>query len=444
MTPKKRTTVRSEKKGTPLTRRSGSRQSVHLRNQGEHLGSIPIQYIASMLDNAQEAIVVMQDEVHKYVNKRASEIDGRPVEELIGQHMRETTHPDDYEIGFQSYQKKLAGEPVNKYRYRGINKDRQTIWLEIIGMAILWEGRPAVLNFVTDVTKQVEAEEALKKSEHMLSDIVNFLPEPTFAIDTEGKVIIWNRAMEKMTQVKAADVLGKENYEHALPFYGERIPMLIDMVQRPNKRYFKRYPSFKKEKNFLYAEHSIQLHGDIRWLWCKASPIYDHNNRLIGAIETMQDVTDFRNAVAELKNKSLHLEEANTALKVLLEHRKNDRSEIEEKIAGNVKTLIMPYLNKLKTTGLNDTQAAYINILETHLEEIVSPFLTNMTLRQANLTPREIQIADLVKQGKSAKEISQILNIAVHTANNYRKRLRKKFSLQHQDKNLRVHLLSFK
>ena len=444
MPPQKSLQKDDKTKGNAINRRSGNQESMRRLTQREKISSIPIRYIASMLDNAQEAIVVMQDEVHKYVNKRASEIDGRPVEELIGKHMRETTHPDDFKIAFESYQRKLAGKPVNKYRYRGINKDGQVIWLEIIGTAILWEGRPAVLNFVTDITKQVEAEEALKKSEHMLSDIINFLPEATFAIDMKGKIILWNREMEKMVGVKAADMLGKDNYEHALPFHGKRMPMLIDMVQNPGKRNLKQYPSFKKEKNFLYAEYSFQLKNETRWLWSKASPIYDHNSKLIGAIESMQDVTDFRKAVAELKNKSQHLEEANTALKVLLEHRKNDRSEIEEKIAGNVKTLIMPYLNKLKTTGLNPVQTAYADILESHLEEIVSPFLANMTIRQANLTPREIQIADLVKEGKSAKEISQILNIAVHTANNYRKRLRKKFSLQNKDKNLRVHLLSFK
>jgi DNA-binding CsgD family transcriptional regulator len=250
--------------------------------------------------------------------------------------------------------------------------------------------------------------------------------------------------MEKMMGMRAEDMLGKSNYEYALPFYGERMPMLIDMVRNPAEGSRQQYSYFKKEEDFLYAECSFQLHGETRWLWCKASPIYDHNSQVIGAIESMQDVTDYRSAVEELKNKSLRLEEANTALKVLLEHRKNDRKEMEENIAGNVKTLIVPYLNKLKTTGMKTSQEAYFNILESHLTEIVSPFLANMTTSHANLTPREIQIADLVKEGKSAKEISQILNIALHTANNYRKRLRKKFSLQNKSKNLRTHLLSFK
>lgn len=427
-----------------LSRRLRDYQSIEASPKTETSSNIPIRYITTMLDNAQEAIGVLQDGIHKYVNKRASEIDGRPVKELIGKHMRVTTHPDDYPLAFENYSRKLRGERVDKYRYRSINKAGQVIWLDIIGTKILWEGRPAVLNFVADVTEQVKAEEALKKSERMLRDIINFLPEPTFAIDGEGTIISWNREMEKMIGVKAEDMLGKSNYEYSVAFYGERVPMLIDLILKPDEAREKRYPYFKRDEDFLYAEDSFQLRGETRNLWCKASLIYDHKDQVIGAIESMRDITDLRNAVAELRNKSLHIEEANTALKVLLEHRRNDRKDIEENIAGNVKTLITPYLNKLKTTGLKAAQEAYINILEAHLEEIISPFLTNMTTRHASLTPREIQIADLVKEGKSAKEISQILNIALHTVNNYRKRLRKKFSLQTKDKNLRSHLLSFK
>jgi PAS domain-containing protein/DNA-binding CsgD family transcriptional regulator len=337
----------------------------------------------------------------------------------------------------------MRGEPVNKYRYRGIDQSGQIIWLEIVGMSILWEGRPAVLNFVNEVTKQVRAEEDLKKSERMLWDIINFLPDPTFAIDGESRIISWNREMEKMVEVKAEEMIGKGDYEYALPFYGRRMPMLVDLIRRPDPEREQAYSYFKREDRFVYAEHGYRLHGEARRLWCKASLIYDHNDMVIGAIESMRDVTEFRSAVEELKNQTLHLEEVNTALKVLLQHRQNDRREIEEWIAGNIKTLISPYLGKLKDTKLGAEQKAYVNILETHLTEIVSPFLTNMTNRPPNLTPREIQIADLVKEGKSAKEIAQILNIALYTAQNYRKRLRKKFALRSKDKNLRSHLLSF-
>jgi len=405
---------------------------------------IPGHYITMLLDNAQESIGIVQDETHKYVNKRASELDGRPVQELIGKHIRLTTHPDDYCLALQNYYKKLRGERVDKYRYRSFNKQGQIIWLDIIGTSILWEGRPAVLNFVTDVTREVLAEEALKKSERMLSDIVNFLPDPTFAIDTDGKIIAWNREMELMTGIKSDDVHGKGNYEYALPFYGERKPMLIDLISHPDAIEERQYLEFKREETLLYGERDFQLNGRRRSLWCKVSLIYDHKGNVIGAIESMRDITASKKAGEELKNKSIHLEEANTALKVLLQHRQNDQNEIEEKIFINIKSLIIPYLDKLKASNPDTRQDAYIRILESHINEIFSPFLKQMTAYYANLTPRELQIADLIKDGKSTKEISHILNIAINTTNNYRKRLRKKLSLQKKEDNLRTRLLSTK
>src|SRR5512145_1362193 len=153
-----------------LTRWLKDFESIKASPKSRTSANIPLRYITTMLDNAQEAIGVVQDGIHKYVNKRASEIDGRPVEELIGKSTRITTHPDDYPLAFENYSRKLRGERVDKYRYRSFNKAGEIIWLDIIGTKILWEGRPAVLNFVTDVTEQVKAEEALKKSERMLWD----------------------------------------------------------------------------------------------------------------------------------------------------------------------------------------------------------------------------------------------------------------------------------
>ena len=107
--PKNNLKSRSLKKGnTVKNRKAENLESIRQFDQGEASGNIPIKYIASVLDNAQEAIVVMQDEIHKYVNKRASEIDGRSIDELIGKHMRETTHPDDYAIAFQSPSKEVG------------------------------------------------------------------------------------------------------------------------------------------------------------------------------------------------------------------------------------------------------------------------------------------------------------------------------------------------
>lgn len=146
-----------------------------------------------------------------------------------------------------------------------------------------------------DITQRKRTEEALKESQQRMSDIINFLPDATFAIDREGRVIAWNRAIEEMTGVKAEDMLGKGDYEHALPFYGVRRPILIDLVFRSVKEIKKKYHSIQKEGDVLIAEADVPVRGEARALWGKASPLYDSKGDIAGAIESIRDITERKN-----------------------------------------------------------------------------------------------------------------------------------------------------
>lgn len=144
----------------------------------------------------------------------------------------------------------------------------------------------------------------------------------------------------------------------------------------------------------------------------------------------------------ELKGKSLRLEETNAALKVLLKHREADRVEHEELILTNVDELVLPYLGKLKRMRLTEKQAAYVHVIEANLNQIVSPFLKRLTSKHLNLTPRELQIADFIKGGKTTKDISELLGISVKTVDYHRDHIRDKLGLKRQKANLRSYLLS--
>jgi DNA-binding CsgD family transcriptional regulator len=145
----------------------------------------------------------------------------------------------------------------------------------------------------------------------------------------------------------------------------------------------------------------------------------------------------------ELEIQRQNLEDANTALKVLLKNREEDRRDLEERILFNVKEIISPFMAKLKDTKLNPQQRAFVDTAESHLEELTSPFLQNVHLQFANLTPREIQIAILVKEGRATKEIAEMLNITANAVDFHRKSIRKKLGLNSKKSNLRSHLLSF-
>jgi DNA-binding CsgD family transcriptional regulator len=144
----------------------------------------------------------------------------------------------------------------------------------------------------------------------------------------------------------------------------------------------------------------------------------------------------------ELELKTQHLEEVNTALKVLLKQREIDKAEIESKVLKNINMLISPYVAKLKNKNLKSGERALIDIIDTNLKDIVSPLLQRLVNAKIILTPQEIQVAALVKEGKSSKEIAHILTVSETTVSFHRKNLRKKLGLNNTQKNLRAYLMS--
>ncbi|TES84903.1 response regulator [Candidatus Aerophobetes bacterium] len=145
----------------------------------------------------------------------------------------------------------------------------------------------------------------------------------------------------------------------------------------------------------------------------------------------------------ELEIKTNSLEEVNAALRVLLKGRDEDRTELEEKVLFNVKELVVPFLERLKKSQLDPKQLSYIDILETNLNNIISPFSHTLSTKYLSLTPKEIQIANLIKEGKSTKEIGEVMVLSPRTIETHRKNMRKKLGLEKKKENLRSHLLTF-
>jgi PAS domain S-box-containing protein len=149
-----------------------------------------------------------------------------------------------------------------------------------------------------------------------------------------------------------------------------------------------------------------------------------------------------RKSEEELESKSLHLEEVNTALKILLQQIEKDKRDLEESILSNIRILVLPYIERLKKSRLNINQMNFIEMLQSNLNQIVSPFLKTLTSKFLGLTPLELKIADMVKEGKTTKEIAQILFLSVNTVSSYRYRLRCKLGLKNTKTNLYAYLQS--
>jgi PAS domain S-box-containing protein len=301
-----------------------------------------------------------------------------------------------------------------------------------------------------DITVEKKAHDLLEEAHRKLLDIVEFLPDATFVIDKAGRVIAWNRAMEELTGVAEESMLGSGDYAYSIPFYGEPRPILIDLVMSHGSEMVEKYDTLEWKGNKLLAETYLpNFLGRGAHMWGVASPLIDGN--IAGAIETLRDLSNrkelestLRQSENELAEKADQLEETNTALRVILKHREEDRNRLKDQIQANLKELVLPYLEKVRSDRLDQNQQTYLALVESSLQELLSPFLDNVTSAFKTLTPTEIQVANLIKEGKTGKEIAILLGIAYKTVETHRYNLRIKLGLQNEKVNLRSYLLSLK
>jgi PAS domain S-box-containing protein len=156
---------------------------------------------------------------------------------------------------------------------------------------------------VRQAIQQRRAEASIRDHERREADIINFLPDATFAIDSHGVVIAWNLAMEKLTGVPAEQILGKGNYEYAHSLYHKRRPVLVDLVLSDNPDIEARYPHITRAGKTLFSEITVphMNNGRGATMWFTASPLYNTRGEIVGAIESIRDITERKKAEAGLR-----------------------------------------------------------------------------------------------------------------------------------------------
>ncbi|MCK4269851.1 MAG: PAS domain S-box protein, partial [Methanogenium sp.] len=168
----------------------------------------------------------------------------------------------------------------------------------------------AVLVF-REISRRKEAEKTILAARQRLANTIEFLPDATFVVDNKGVVTSWNRVIEEMTGVLKEDILGKGNYAYSMAFYGERRPLLIDFITKPDVGGGYGYDFIKKTGDTVYTETYIpEIYGGKGgYLWAKASLLYDQDGKVAGAIETVRDITEKQESHDAIKeaNKKLNL-----------------------------------------------------------------------------------------------------------------------------------------
>ncbi len=248
------------------------------------------------------------DGVYTFSNAMVYQILGYTPEEMIKRkHFYDLFVPEDEARLKESAFRAFANhEPFKGFVNTNLHKNGDRVILATSGLPVFDTNGTFTGYRGTDIdiTTQIRAEEELRQRERELSDIISFLPDATLVIDKNGTALAWNRAMEEMTGVPAEQMIGKADYEYALPFYHERRPITVDLVLHYDPAIAAKYPFMKKEGNSLLSEIYIPHlnKGNGAYLWFKASPLYDTAGNISGVIETIRDITDIKRTEEALRD----------------------------------------------------------------------------------------------------------------------------------------------
>lgn len=388
---------------------------------------------------------------------------GYSEEELQGMNFRTYIHPDDCDAVYAFFNKIFRTQKIGKdLQYRVRRRDGSIVFFETTCTIIANSaGNPTGFRGVSrDITERKQAENILRESEQRLRDIIDGSPIPTFVINDNHRITHWNEACEKLTGLKADGVVGTDS--HWKSFYPHRRPLLADLVlDEASKATFAKYYGKKCKISKIVTgayEGELffqQLGKKGTWLFLTAAPLKNSEGKITGAIETMLDISEKKQAERDLlkvhdaleekvKERTQSLQESNVALEVLLKKRERDRHDVEEQVMSNMREVISPYIERLKNSSLKEKQKVYLNVIERNLKEITAPFMRGLNVTFHKLTPTEIQVINLIQQDKKTKEIANFLGISPRTVEYHRDNIRNKFGIQNQKINLRSYLLSIR
>jgi len=372
-------------------------------------------------------VCIMQEDTLKLMNRMMIEITGYQREEMMTMHFSNMTTPNEKEIVKKRARLRLAGEqtpPV--YETKVLCKDLTTKDVEISAGVISYKGKAATMAVVRDITKRKQAERMLRDSEEQYRNLMEQSPNYIF-ITQGGRVVYVNKRCKELIRYEIEEVCSKD-----FDFFKIIAPESMNLAKSSFKMHMdgkdvepgeytlirkdgKKIETLTSTKVTKYKNEPAVLGivTDISKLKRAEESLNKAREEL--ELQVEQRTTELRIANKELEIKSSNLEETNTALKVLLKKREEDKTELEEKVLRNMKQIVDPYLEKLKNSRMDEKQQIYIGILEENLKDIISSFSHRLSSTFFNLTPTELQVANLIKQGKTSKEIAGILNLSSRT-----------------------------
>jgi PAS domain S-box-containing protein len=376
----------------------------------------------------------------EYISPAYEHIWGRKVEDLYIDYKNwySSIYPDDLNHARQSFAKIAESGGGDICEYRILRPDGTVRWIADRGFAVKDANGDVIriAGITEDITERRQALEALQESEEKFRTVTEQSPNMIF-INCQGRVVYANRKCEQIMGYSR-----EEFYASDFDFMTLVMPEYRELV-RANFKNHMQGEGFTPYEYALVSKAGKKIDVIITTKLIN----YDGERSILGIITDItvrKEVEEsLRNKDKKLEQQTRNLEEMNTALKVLLEQREKEKTEIKETLLTNVKKLVLPYIEKLENSHLNEDAQTFVNIIKSNIDDLISPLASNLSSKYFALTPAEIQIADLIKQGKTSKEIASMLNVSPKAVSFHRGNLRKKLGLLNKKINLRTYLQSF-
>jgi PAS domain S-box-containing protein len=387
----------------------------------------------TLTEKSVAGIYVVQDGRFCFVNDNAASYAGYSAEELIGKKSDFMVYAEDRPAVKLNARDMLRGKHSSPHEFRITTRQGKVRWVLETVASITFGGRPAILGNSMDITEEKRAQERLRESETWYRTLFETTGAATMILEEDTTISLVNREFVHQFGYNREET---ENRKSWTEFIAPE-----DLGRMREYHRLRRIDPEGPPKNYEFR--FINKAGEARNVFLTVDMIPGTRK----SIASMVDITDLRRADEtlkvrgrELENKTIELEELNAALRVLLKRREEDRNELEEKVLSNVKKLVLPYIEKLKKGPLDPMTRTSILILESNLRDIIAPFSTKLSSIHMNLTPRELQVASLIKEGKSTKEIAEFLNVSPSAVNICRYRIRHKLGLNNRKINLQTYL----
>jgi len=393
---------------------------------------------------------------------------------------RDLLHPDDRDKALAAAQAHIEGQSAAyRSQFRLRQKNGLWKWIQARGRVVAWDSANRPMRFVgthTDITSQKQVEEELRKSEQRFRTLSELSPAGIYLTAANGDFVYVNKCWSQMTGLSSEEADGQGWFAGIHPDDREQVTAAWRKMITSGE-------PFAQEFRLLAAQN-----GKTTWVYGLAQAFPDSDGRCGGHLGINTDITikkqaeiELQTAFGKLENlvkertvdlersyeellaevntrikteKALQkseaqlakekagLEEVNIALRVLLKKGEEEKKKLEEQMVANVNQLIMPHIENMKKDPLTKRQRMNFDFVESNLAKLTSPFLRNISHFSLRLSPMEIKIAHLVKEGKSSKEFAEDLSLSKDTIDIHRKNIRRKCGINGKSQNLRTMLMS--